>query len=414
MHLHVDFETRSTVDLKKTGTYVYAEDPTTDVNCMAYAFGDEPVDLWIPGEPLPERIAEHIHSGGVMIAHNAAFERIIWKYVMAPRYGWPEPEIEQWRCTMIMAFAMSLPGALADLPAALGLEVEKDAAGGRVMLQLAKPRKKGGGVATCRRCDGTGAVDGEMDYHGPCEECNGNGVAEYPDEPIWWTDRLKYQRLYSYCKQDVEAERAVHKRLLNLIPSEQALWCLDQRINDRGVFVDQELCRQAKKIVAAATERLNAEIAQVSGYEINGCTNVNQITTYLRRRGVDVDSIAKAELDELLARDDLEPDVRRVVEIRREAAKASVAKIDALLRGTSADGRARGLLQFHAASTGRWGGRRFQPQNMKRPEAEHEDAMDDLVATVRTGDIGYVEAMYGAPLTAVADCLRGMIMAEPA
>lgn len=375
MMLHLDFETRSTVDLKKTGTYVYAEDPTTDVNCMAYAFGDEPVDLWILGEPLPDRIAEHIRSQGLLFAHNAAFERIIWKYVLTPRYGWPEPAIEQWRCTMVMAHAMSLPGALADLPGALGLVVEMDMAGHRVMLQLAKPRTK---------------------------------------TPLtWWNDPVKFAQLYSYCKQDVETERAVHKRLLNLIPSEQALWQLDQRINDRGVYVDQDLCHQAKKIVAAAAARLDAEMAHVSGHEITGCTKVNQIGTYLRKRGVDVESIAKDELDALLARDDLAPDVRRVIEIRREAAKASVAKIDALLRGMNKDGRARGLLQFHAASTGRWGGRRFQPQNLKRPEKEHEKVIDDLVAVVRTGDIGYVEAMYGAPLTAVADCLRSMIVAPP-
>src|SRR5262245_22914096 len=114
--LHVDFETRSAVDIKATGAYVYAEDPTTDVWCLAYAFDDEPIELWTPDDFLcPPRVAAHIRAGGTLIAHNAAFERTVWHHVMTPRYGWPQPKIEQWRCTMVMAYAMSLPGSLENM-----------------------------------------------------------------------------------------------------------------------------------------------------------------------------------------------------------------------------------------------------------------------------------------------------------
>jgi DNA polymerase bacteriophage-type len=80
--LRIDFETRSVVDLPKTGVHIYAEDPTTDVWCMAWAFDDEPVEIWIKGEELPERIRDHVESGGLVGAWNAAFELAIWNKVM--------------------------------------------------------------------------------------------------------------------------------------------------------------------------------------------------------------------------------------------------------------------------------------------------------------------------------------------
>jgi DNA polymerase len=92
--LHLDFETRSPVDLKKAGTYVYAEHPDTDIWCAAYALGDEPVRLWLPEGPCPDDVRQHIEGGGLVVAHNAAFERVVWHHVFTPRYGWPEPRLE--------------------------------------------------------------------------------------------------------------------------------------------------------------------------------------------------------------------------------------------------------------------------------------------------------------------------------
>ncbi|MEY3774700.1 MAG: hypothetical protein RLZZ129_1480 [Verrucomicrobiota bacterium] len=373
--LHIDFETRSTVDLKKTGTYVYAEHPNTDLWCAAYAFGEEPVALWLPGQPCPPRVADHVAEGGTLIAHNAAFERVIWKHILAPRHGWPEPAIEQWRCTMVMALAMALPGSLENAAGAVGLDLAKDMEGHALMLRMARPR----------RIDALG-------------------------NPVWWDVPERKERLFAYCRQDVEVERQLEKRLLQLRPSELALWHLDQKINDRGVHVDVALCEAAKRIVAAVTERLNAEMAAVTDHEVSSCSAVSQLTAWVRSRGVATDALAKDDIDELLATE-IPDDVRRALELRREAGKASVAKIDALLRGMNADGRARGLLQFHAASTGRWAGRRFQPQNIKRPELEGDD-LTEAIRAVRTGNADLVEALFGPPLSVVGDCLRGMIDAQ--
>ncbi len=369
MKLHLDFETRSTVDLKKTGAYVYAEHATTDVWCCCYALDDGPVQLWTPGDTMPEELRE----ADLLVAHNAAFERIIWKYIMAPRYGWPEPELEDWRCTMVMAKAMNLPGSLENAAAAVNLPVGKDVTGRGLMLRMSKPRKK---------------------------------------EPLtWWNDEEKLQRLYAYCKIDVEVERELEKRLLQLTPSELDLWRLDQRINDRGVFVDRKLAHNAIRIVDTAKARLDAEISKVTGTAVTGCTNRNQLVAWIREKGLDVESVAKDQIEQLLARSDLESDIRAALSLRREGAKASTAKVDSLLAGVSNDGRAKGLLQFlGAGATGRWAGRRFQPQNIRRPEIKD---IDGLIGTILDGRLELFHLLYENPLSAVSDSIRGMITAAP-
>lgn len=374
--LHCDVETRSAVDLKKTGAYAYAADPTTDIWCMAFAFGDEPVQVWTPGDPVPDSIVEHILTGGTLVAHNAAFERVIWRYILAPRYGFPEPSVEQWRCTMTYAYAAGLPGALENAAPAAGLDIAKDMIGRRLMLQMSRPRKVESGKIT------------------------------------WWDDPEKIAKLIDYCKQDVEVERALEKRLRPLSPSELALWHLDQKINDRGVLVDEALANAAKKIVGKAQEALDNTMRRLTDYRVSRCSNRNELVKWIREQGVECDSINKAAMETLLEEDSpIPPQVREVLLVRQESARASVAKIDALLNGKSPeDNRAKGLLQFHAATTGRWSGRRFQPQNLRRPE---ETDIDTVIETVATGDYDLCAMAYDNPLSAVADTLRGMLVAAP-
>jgi DNA polymerase len=369
---HIDFETRSTVDLKKQGVYVYAEHPDTDVWCMAYAFGDGPVSLWTMGQPCPAEIKDHILRNGTFVAFNAAFERIIWWAILSHRYGWPKPKIEQFRCVMVQCMAMSLPASLEMAAPALGITEEKDMVGHRLMMQMSKPRK---------------FIDGR---------------------PIWWDDEERRQKLYAYCKQDTVVERMVDDRTVPLRESERRLWILDQKINDRGVKVDVKLCRQAAKVVESATDKLDKEMSVATDGDVTGCSQVARLIIWLKSRGVDANSIAKDALTDLLALDSLSDDCRRALEIRKEGSKSSTAKINALLNCINRDGRARGLLQFHGASTGRWAGRRFQPQNLKRPEMDDPEA---AVPALLTGDAALVEALYEKPLSVVSDCTRAMLRA---
>ena len=390
----MDVESRSTVDLRRCGVYVYAEHPDTNVWCVAYAIDDEPVKLWVPGTPIimgdaaidvdpkhdmPAGIEYVIKGDYTIVAHNAAFERRIWTDILGPRYGWPIPRLEQWQCTMVMALALSLPASLKNATRAVGIDDGGKAdEGHRLMLQMSQPRKPRKG--------------------------------EDPAATLWWDDAARIKRLCDVCKKDVEDERELHKRLLALRPSEQRLWQLDQVINDRGVYVDDQLCTAALRVVETATGWLNDEMRELTGGSVSKTTNVNELSIWCREQGFPTESLDKEAIEDLLVRTDLTPVVRRVLEIRKEAAKAAVKKIDALVAGSSADGRARGLLQFHAAGTGRWAGRRFQPQNIKRPALSDVDGAIDAVAS---GSADLVRLMYGEPLATVGDCLRGLIRAAP-
>jgi DNA polymerase len=335
--LHIDFETRSTVDLRAAGAHAYAEHETTDAWCMAWAQGDGPVEVWREGEPCPAPVAGHVAGGGVVVAHNASFELAIWNRRMAPTYGWPPLDPRQVRCTMAMAYAMALPGGLDDAAQAVGLTIRKDADGKRLMMQMSRPRIVGD--------------DGRV---------------------IWWDDEARRERLHAYCAQDVEVERQLEKRLLALTDGEQELWALDQRINDRGVAIDLQTVDRLIRAVEKEKVRLDRAMAKATGGRVSACSQVAELEAWLGTQGVAVDGLAKADVTTLLG-GPLPAAAREALRLRQQAAKSSVAKLKAMREGACADGRVRGTMQFHGAATGRWAGRRLQPQNLPRPGLAHDE-----------------------------------------
>lgn len=333
--LTIDFETRSCVDLKREGLDRYAKHPTTNAWCLAYAFDDEPVDLWRMGGWLPSRVATHVQSGGVVEAHNAGFEIAVWNLVMAPRYGWPPLDPAQVRCTAAMAAAMSLPRDLETLAVALQLPIQKDMAGNRLMRKMMKPR-------------------------------NAKAVKEEGAAPIWWDSEEDQRRLSEYCKTDVETERAAEKRMLALRPFEQDLWVLDHRINNRGITIDTALVEKALLVVEEATARADAEMKRITGGAVTACSQATRLVEWLRARGVETESIDKEHLHDLLELPDLPADVEAALRLRQETAKTSTAKLEKMLEAVSPDGRLRGMFLFNGAGTGRWSGRLVQLHNMTR------------------------------------------------
>lgn len=141
MSLEIDFETRSDVDLRKRGAYVYFASPNTEPLMASYKIDGGPVRRWRPPAPCPADIVAHVEAGRTVSAHNAAFERLLWQQILTPRYGWPVLRLEQCRCTAATAAAMSLPRSLGDLGAALGLNVQKDKAGTNLIRKFSVPRK---------------------------------------------------------------------------------------------------------------------------------------------------------------------------------------------------------------------------------------------------------------------------------
>lgn len=263
--ISVDFETRSTVDLRRSGVYRYAADPTTDVICLCWAWGDADPQVWVPGDPVPHILAWHVKAGTVFRAHNASFERIIWRDILGPRYGFPVPRLEQWRCTAAEAAAMALPRGLGECARVLGLAEQKDDGGHRLMLQMSKPRRI--------------EEDGEI---------------------VWWDDEDRMSRLIEYCRQDVRTERAVAQRVRPLSDHEQRVYQLDQQINDRGVMLDIPLIEAAQAVVAKGTEEANALVNKLTDGAVTKVTKVADLTRWVQEQGVEIDNVQKATLREVL------------------------------------------------------------------------------------------------------------------
>jgi DNA polymerase len=400
-HLHLDFETKSTVDLKRRGVYVYAEDASTDLWCASLARGDGPVQRWFPGEPCPAMIVEHVLAGGNIVAHNAQFERVIWRKILGPRYGWPEPKLEQWTCTASMAAAMALPRALGEACYIMAAKHQKDQEGAGLMRKMTKPRA----VVNPQDKDYS-ALRAELEQrpHHP-------GLTLLPDGTlvVWWYTPENVARLAEYCDQDVRAERALEKRLYPLSAFEREVWLSDQRINDRGVRADHSTIDNAKRVVASATERHTQEMLELTnGYA--GPKQLKKILTWLELKGVVTENLTKHNVEFLLGDEELDATVRRVLEIRSETATASVAKLKAFSERSCSDERCRGNFMYSGAHTRRWTATGVQMQNLMRPTGKY-DLERGLKALVGGVPAFVIDLVYGPPLAIVGECMRNMIVA---
>lgn len=375
--LSIDFETRATVDLRATGVYPYSKHTDTDVWCMAWAFDDEEPQLWTPSDARPGRISEHIKKNGEVRAWNAQFERLIWQEIMVPRYGFMPVNLEQWVCSMAEGAAMALPRSLDGAASVLKVKQQKDKDGYGLMMRMTRPRSVKDGKVT------------------------------------WWdSDTDKLNRLYQYCMQDVRTERSIIKALRRLTPLEREVYLLDQRINDRGFRVDRELIEAAQLIATEGVERANLVITELTGGDVTAITQSGRLATWVREQGVETAGVAKKHVKELMEIETLDPAVREALQLRADAGRSSIAKLLTMLdQADVADDRVRGSMIYHAASTGRWGGKGVQPHNFPRGEIKLE-LLRSYIADVIAGRYDVLDLM-GHPIVIVSSMLRMMIEAGP-
>ena len=365
-HVSLDFETYSESPLRQTGSWVYANHPSTEVLCCAYAYGDDDPKLWRPGDPLPDFVANP--AGYTLHAYNAQFEWQMWRYVLADTWGTPPP-FEQWRCTATQTAALALPRKLGDACRAVGLpaDQQKDSRGTYLIQRVCQP---------------------------------------YRGKRIH--DAALLQELYFYCEQDVVAERALSRRLLPLSAAEQAVWCCDQRINERGIPIDVEDVAAALDLLKQAQQRITARGEHLApGINIGSTL---QFQDYVKQRfGIELENCQKAYLEQV--RDEVKaPELRELITLRLNAAKAAVKKYEKLAQLAAVDGRAHGTLMYHGAQPGRWAGRHVNPQNFMRPAFDDTDACADLL---QLRDLASIEALYGEPMTALSSVVRSVIAAKP-
>ena len=373
----VDIETYSSVDLAEAGVYAYVEAPDFDILLISYIFddwGEDNVKTIDCFDADPDMMAEFCEAlldpQIVKTAFNANFERTC----LAKWLQKPMPP-EEWRCTMVKALTLGLPGNLAGAGEALGLPPGKlkDPLGKALIQFFSKP------------CEPT--------------RTNGQRTRNLPQH-----DPAKWQLYKSYNRQDVVTEQEILRKLsiYKTPESEQELWALDQHMNDNGVALDIPM---VEKIVEYDTRR--RQELQEEAQELTGLKNPNSLTQlkrWLAEQGVEMTSVTKDTITEALRDPDLPDIVRRVLEIRTALGKTSVAKYSTMLVAHCQDHRLRGILQFYGANrSGRWAGRLVQTHNLAKNTLPDLALARELAAE---GDFETMGTLFGETAFVFSELIR--------
>ena len=365
----LDLETYSSAPLPRCGVYRYCDAPDFEILLFSYAFDDEPVqtiDL-ASGETLPKEVVSALADPGIIkVAYNAQFERVCLSRYLG---HWLDPH--QWRCTMVMAAYLTLPGRLADAAVALGT-TEKKMEEGKDLIRY---------------------------FSVPCKptKTNGGRTRNLPaDAPEKWAVYRQYNA------QDVETERAIRKALekFPLPEQEWELYALDQQINDRGVRVDKKLVKNAIAVDAVFAQAACQRAKELTGLENPG--SVNQLKAWLADQDIPMESLARKIVQEKAAQED--GIVAELLNLRLELSKTSVKKYEAMARCVCRDGRVHGLLQFYGANrTGRWAGRLVQAQNLPQ---NHLPDLELAREIVKTGDEELLDTLFPSVPGTLSELIR--------
>lgn len=374
--LAIDIETYSDVDLISCGVYKYSSSPYFEILLIAYSVDDkETVCIDVAnGEEPPKEFMEMLFDDTVTkTAFNANFERTCFS-----NYYQHSFRPEAWRCTAVQAAMLALPLSLEGVGAVLGLDKQKMTEGKELIKYFCSP------------CKAT--------------KSNGGRTRNLPkDAPEKW------RQFKTYCIRDVDVEKQIRQRLAKFpIPKrEQEIYCLDQRINDRGIMVDRNLVNHA-----VACDLLYKETATARAYELTGLENpnsVSQLKLWLKEKGLEVDSLAKDTVKDLSMK--AEGDVQEVLKLRLATSKTSVKKYEAIDRSVCAESRVHGLLQFYGANrTGRWAGRLVQIHNLPQ---NHLPDLELARALVSEGRYEKVELFYESTPNVLSELIRTAFVAKP-
>jgi len=375
-YLYLDLETFSDVSLKTHGTHVYAAN--AEIMLCAWAIDDGPVRVLDLTEsaryPALEELMQDPDT--TVVIHNSHFDRTVIRH--AWEIAIPTSRIHD---TMIQAMAHGLPGSLGMLCEVLGLPADKakDKEGKKLINLFCKPLGKN------RKLD----------------------RATRLTHPVEW------EQFKNYAATDVEAMREVMKRMptVNLIASEKALWELDQRINDHGVAIDMALVDAAIDAVGIEQISLASQTMELTGGEVASTTKTAALRLQIFEMfGIDMPDMKMSTVEKAIEDPSTPPAMAELLNVRLQASSTSTSKYKVLRRGTSADGRLRGTLQFDGASrTGRWAGRLFQPQNLPRPSLK-QPKIDAGIEALKAG-CAYLTTDNVMEL--VSSAIRSCIIAPP-
>jgi len=374
--LFIDIETFSSVDITECGSYKYQASPDFEILICGYAFNDEPVTIvdLARGERYPQRFLDALKNPDCLkVAHNAVFERKAFDRVGL------HTEISQWYCTAVKAAYCGLPLSLDQVSKALDLTDKKLDTGKNLIKYFSCPCKP--------------------------TKVNGGRTRNHPgDAPEKW------EMYKEYNKYDVLAEREIYRRLEDyVIPeSERALYVVDQKINDRGIMIDRELAESAIYVEAQYGEYLLNKLGHIA--RLQNPKSGAQFKKWIKSvTGMDIDSLAKDAMPEVIERVKDYPEVVEALSIYQKLNKTSVKKYSKMINCATPDNRVRGTFQFYGASrTGRWAGRLLQLQNLSK---NHFDDIDTPRDFIRRRDWEAVEMMYGDVADVLSQLVRTALVA---
>ena len=392
--LSIDLETYSSVDLKKSGVYPYAESSDFEILLFAYAVNEgavQVVDIAC-GEEVPDEILQALTDDTVTKwAYNSQFERVCLSYWLRKNYpqyfssysiaedsvgNYLDPT--SWKCSRIWGAYMGLPLSLKGIGAVLKLDEQKMEEGSDLIKYFCKP---------CRPTKKNGGRTRNLPMHDP----------------------EKWPLFKKYNKRDVEVELAIKEKLAKF-PVPDFVWDeyhLDQEINDRGILLDMHFVEQAIMVDAQTKEYLRSKMQEQTGLE--NPNSVVQMKSWLSDNGVQAESLDKKAVKELIS--DSEDHIADVLSYRQQLAKSSVSKYTAMQNAVCADGRARGMFQFYGANrSGRWAGRLIQLQNLPQ---NHMDDLEEARNLVRDGNFAALEILYDNIPNVLSELIRTAFIPKP-
>lgn len=395
MKLLIDFESRSRADLPSVGQHIYARHESTEVMCLGWKIIGEKKSnvLTMPQVYLNDGTSDFkyaVKEAQFVVAHNAPFEQAMWRHCLLPTTALgsdlPELSPERWLCTLSMSSILALPRGLEGVGKALKLKVEKDMEGRKLLLQMCKPRR-------------------------PIQNI-GKWI-----EWVETDDALK--RLYQYCDRDLWTEEDLFKYLVQYKPFtqfERDLWVLDQKINQRGFYIDKELVQRTLGLIKQEETELTNDLRLKTFGWVKTPKQVKNLRAFLLDQGFDIPNLQKKTVDDTLLMIEKEgltknQEVIDVLKIRQSLGKSSTSKYEAFINRVDAlDGRVRDNLMFHGASTGRWAGTGVQPQNFPRGSVK---VKEEQIADLYGCDLHTLRMLYKRPMDLFSSSLRSMITATP-
>lgn len=393
-NLSLDLETKSSVDIGKSGAYKYAESPDFEILLFGVYINHGPITVYdlACGDTVPEEIIAALSDDHVTKwAYNASFERVclsVWLRRNYPQhfrtYSVPGDPVQNyldpasWKCTLVWAAYNGLPLGLEKVGAVLGFEEQKLKEGKDLIKYFCCP---------CKPTKSNGGRTWNLPQHAP----------------------EKWELFKKYNERDVQVEMQIQERLKNY-PVPDFVWDeyhLDQQINDRGIMIDQGMVREALQIDELSKTDLTARMQKKTG--LDNPNSVIQMKNYLAEKGMEVESLGKKDVAAMIKT--APEDLAEVLSLRLQLAKSSVRKYQAMRNAVCDDGRCHGMFQFYGANrSGRWAGRLIQLQNLPQ---NHMDDLEQARDLVKAGDYEMLDMLYDSVPGVLSELIRTSFIPRP-